>query len=330
MAQSTALSENPKTPSSSLATAEGKWGKAQPVLGAALAFCFLLALGGRLFPLLYFPAACIPGLYGAYQKNASAFLTLLALGAVFYFSAPPLSAIIATAAAAAGFAAGMNVSSSKKYFRTLVSVFFSALTVWLLLYIRSGADVLPLFWSKISRIFIFSMAGRADNYESASSMAFTTLKILPALAAMFVTAGFLINVYIMKAMGGSNAKRIMDGSAFRALPAYVFPLIISLAGAVFHPAGFFPDSASIIRVISVNILLAALFMFFISGLGIYWFLMKESNTPSAARVFFTGILVFLYPVPAITGILDRWIDFRKMITGAKIKALGAGSEGLKK
>ena len=97
-----------------------------PPFGARLAMSALTAAAARAFPVLYFPAGCFLGLRrGRYGKTESAVFALV-LGAVFYFSAPGLSGIIAVSAAAAGLAAGKYACSAENYFKTFVFSFFTA------------------------------------------------------------------------------------------------------------------------------------------------------------------------------------------------------------
>jgi len=271
-------------------------------------FFILLA---QVFPVFYFPATCGPGALRFCGRKFETLLFCGVLSLMLFFIPLRFWAVFAAAAALSGFFAGGFMRSARKYFAVFFGIFFTLLTAWLLFCAFSGREVVSVFFSKISRILLYTFAGQGE-LAPGRAFAFRMVQIIPAAVFIFAVLGFFLNTYVIRFLlkdepvsrGGKN----LFQKKIAIIPAPVYLLIASIIGEI-----FFRNSFS--RYIAGNVLVISVFFFFLAGMGIFRFILAKVSVPVYLRDFCVIFLVFMYPVPAVTGILNVWVDFKKRIRG---------------
>ncbi|MFH1956933.1 MAG: hypothetical protein ABIJ15_00465 [bacterium] len=265
------------------------------VISSFIFFVFL----AQVFPVFYFPGSCGLGVLRSYGRNSEVVLFCGVLAAAIFFIPSGFWAVFAAVTALSGFFAGRSLKTAGKYFAVFSGVFSGLLTLWLLFYVFSKLDFTDAFLNKISRVLLYTFAGQKEMVLE-GSFAFETAEILPAIVFMFAVAGFFLNTGIIGFLlkGG---KDIFQDTAI--IPAPIYLLTGSIAGGFFYESPFS-------RFVFKNVFVISVFFFFIKGLEIFWFLLSRHGVPAFFKVGFMIFFVFIYPVPAVTGILNTWIDFR--------------------
>ncbi|MFH1352899.1 MAG: DUF2232 domain-containing protein [bacterium] len=271
------------------------------VISSFIFFVFL----AQVFPVFYFPGSCGLGVLASYGRKSEVLLFCGVLAAGIFFIPSRFWAVFAAVTALSGFFAGRSLKPAGKYFAVFSGVFSGLLTLWMLFYVFSKLDFTAAFFNKISRVLLYTFAGQKEMAleKEIGSFAFETAEILPAIVFMFAAAGFFLNTGIIGFLlkGG---KDIFQDTAI--IPAPIYLLTGSIAGGIFFSGPFS-------RFVFKNVFVISVFFFFIKGMEILWFLLSRYGVPAFFKVGFMIFFVFIYPVPAVTGILDTWIDFRGKI-----------------
>ena len=269
------------------------------VISSFIFFIFL----AQVFPVFYFPASCGLGVLASYDRKSDALLFCGVLAAVLFFIPSGFWAVFAAVTALSGFFAGRSLKKAGKYFAVFSGVFSGLLTLWLLFYVFSKLDFTAVFLNKISRVLLYTFAGQKEMALK-RSFAFETAEILPAVVFMFAVAGFFLNTGIIGFLLKGGKDIFQDKATI--IPAPVYLLTGSIVGGIFFSGPFS-------RFVFKNVFVISVFFFFIAGMKILWFLLSRHGVPAFFKIGFMIFFVFIYPFPAVTGILNTWIDFKGKI-----------------
>lgn len=199
-----------------------------------------------------------------------------------------------------------------------VAVTIGIITVSGLLYaVSSGADVNGLIVKGINTAITQSQAYYQKAGVTGEDLAVlqTALKeagdlisrTYPALGVICFGAIGGINVLILKRMANRLPQRIEFGefTSFRTPEKVVWLLIVSGFALLLHN--------EVVATISLNVLVVALFLYFVQGLAITGHFFARFNLPRFMRLIFYFVLVIQpYLLIAVTalGLFDLWCGFR--------------------
>ncbi|MEA2082622.1 MAG: hypothetical protein U9O97_07790 [Elusimicrobiota bacterium] len=267
---------------------------------AAMALAMLAA--GGVMSVFYFPASVPLGILKASGRKRGFFL-FLAFAAAFAAATAPPAGFPVFAAAAAGCAVAGLLESPADYFRKLFTGFFAALFVLLAAGRLMSLVSVPDIFRALSKIFLFSLAGKAEIMSGAhvGILAEKAFRILPAMALIMLTAGYFLNIMVM---GFFTGKRTAFDKAAGGVPASVYVLALALTGGIaqkYFLAGY----------LSENILTASVFLFFVSGCGILWSLFRRAGAGKFMSSVLTAAFAFIWPAAAAVGVAGKWIKFKR-------------------
>lgn len=140
--------------------------------------------------------------------------------------------------------------------------------------------------------------------------------LVPALIVIGSWVILLVNLYIIDRMHflpGRNLLRTFDLNVWRA-PEHFIWLVIIPGFAVF----FLHTS---LRVIALNVLVASLAVYFFQGLCVINFYFARKNAPPFLKVlayFVIFVIQIVAVIVVIMGLLDMWLDFRKLLREPKV------------
>jgi len=250
----------------------------------------------------YFPAAVPLGILNARGRKREFFL-LLALGAgVVAATATPAGFLIFAAAVSGGVASGV-LKSPSDYFRRLFTGFFAAAFAMLaggwLFSLISAHEI----FRAMSKIFLFSLAGNANLIagSQAAMLAEKAFRIIPAITLVMLTAGYFLNLMFIGFMTGR--KTAFDKAA-AGVPVSIYVLSIALLAGIAQKYFF-------TGYLSENLLIAAVFCFFVSGCGIIWAWFRSIGAGPFLSSFLTASFAFIWPAAAAIGVMSKWVKFKK-------------------
>ncbi len=135
--------------------------------------------------------------------------------------------------------------------------------------------------------------------------------IFPAL--VLVSASFIVWLNILAAREifqrtGMWHPDFGDLSRWRAPEGQIW-LLIAAGGSLLVPV-------SLVRIISLNLVIVCLFVYLLQGLSIISFLFRTKNVHRSFRILCYGLIFaqqYIILLIAVVGVFDLWVDFRKFI-----------------
>ena len=268
----------------------------------------MLSLAGHLIPFFYFPAAAGLGLL-SHQKNAKGALICCAgMIPAILINPSEVSVILAVIVICACIISSAYLESSGKYFSIFFAVFFSMMTLCLAAGFASGWDIISILISRLSRVMLYTFAGQHEMTlnEPLGGIIHESFRMLPSFIAALFMVVFILNRRTILLLS-KNRKRLLKGNIpLSSAPVFLFSA--SVAGMIFVKAPYW-------QFIFRNLLFVTVFIFFLRGMGILYFIASRPGMSFFTKNLILPVLmilfVILHPIPVSIGIMDIWINFRK-------------------
>lgn len=138
-------------------------------------------------------------------------------------------------------------------------------------------------------------------------------KLVPAFLFIFTVFVMFLNIALLSALTSKQNKLRWMGPFHQLhIPSGFIWVLIAAGGGFFLDDYFFKTGS--LKMVALNLLLAAGFVYFIQGLSILAFFMKRFSP--LFRFFVYGlVLLFLQILGLVVaglGLMELWVDFRKM------------------
>ena len=164
-------------------------------------------------------------------------------------------------------------------------------------------------------IDLYSRTGIPTQYvelmkENSDRIARVLTGLLPSLilvgAAFFIWLNILVGKWLFRKRGMWYPD-LGDLSLWKTLDKTVWLVVIAGVFILIPSEGF--------RILGLNIMIILLFIYMLQGLAIINFFFKRKNVPVIFRAFGYFLIFaqqFLIFIVAVLGLIDTWVDFRKL------------------
>ncbi len=164
-------------------------------------------------------------------------------------------------------------------------------------------------------IDLYSRTGIPTQYvelmkENSDRIARVLTGLLPSLilvgAAFFIWLNILVGKWLFRKRGMWYPD-LGDLSLWKTLDKTVWLVVIAGIFILIPSEGF--------RILGLNIMIILLFIYMLQGLAIINFFFKRKNVPVIFRAFGYFLIFaqqFLIFIVAVLGLIDTWVDFRKL------------------